>query len=43
MTNVLEGTGVSETKAIRIASVKSAGDYTLRIRWVNGKTLAVDP
>ena len=33
---------MSETQAIRIASVKSAGDYTLRIRWVNGKTLAVD-
>lgn len=41
-TEVLEGTGVSETKAIRIASVKPAGDYTLRIRWVNGKTFAVD-
>jgi hypothetical protein len=38
----LEGKGVSETKAIRIASVKSASEYTLRIRWVNGKTLAVD-
>jgi len=34
--------GVGETKAIRIASVKSAGGYTLRIRWVNGKTLAID-
>lgn len=33
---------MSETKAIRIASVKSAGDYTLRICWVNSKTLAVN-
>jgi hypothetical protein len=39
---VCEGTGVSATKAIRIASVKPAGEYTLRIRWVNDKTLAVD-
>ena len=27
---------------IRVASVKPAGDYTLRIRWVNGKDLPVD-
>jgi uncharacterized protein DUF2442 len=39
---VPEGKGMSETKAIRISSVKSAGEYTLRIRWVNGKTLSVD-
>lgn len=42
MTKSSKGKGVSETKAIRIASVKSAGEYSLRIRWVNGKTLPVD-
>jgi hypothetical protein len=33
---------MSDTKAIRIASVKYASDYTLRMRWVNGKTMPVD-
>jgi hypothetical protein len=33
---------MSETKAIRIASVKYERDYSLRIRWVNGKTMSVD-
>jgi Protein of unknown function (DUF2442) len=33
---------MSDTKAVRIASVKYAGDYTLQIRWVNGKTMPVD-
>jgi len=33
---------VSETKGIRIASVRYASEYTLRIRWVNGKTMPVD-
>jgi hypothetical protein len=33
---------MSETKAVRIASVKYASDYTLRLRWVNGKTMSVD-
>jgi hypothetical protein len=33
---------VSETKAIRVASVKYEGDYSLRIRWVNGKAMSVD-
>jgi hypothetical protein len=27
---------------IRVASVKQAGEYTLRIRWVSGKHLPVD-
>ena len=30
---------MSETKAIRIASVKYEREYSLRIRWVNGKTM----
>ncbi len=33
---------MSETKAIRVAHVKYAGEYTLRLRWVNGKTTSVD-
>jgi hypothetical protein len=33
---------MSETKAIRIASVKYEREYRLRIRWVNGKTMSVD-
>jgi hypothetical protein len=33
---------MSETKAVRIASVKYEGDYTLRLRWVNGKTMPLD-
>jgi hypothetical protein len=39
---VLKGEVVSETKAIRVASVKYEGDYSLRIRWVNGKAMSVD-
>ncbi len=30
------------TKAIRVAGVKHAGEYKLRLRWVSGKTLIVD-
>jgi hypothetical protein len=33
---------MSETKAIRIASVKYEREYSLRIRWVSGKTMTVD-
>jgi hypothetical protein len=33
---------VRESSAIRIASVKPVGDHTLRIQWINGKTLDVD-
>lgn len=33
---------MSETKAIRVAHVKYAGEYRLRLRWVNGKALSVD-
>jgi hypothetical protein len=33
---------VSETKAIRIASVKYEREYIVRVRWVNGKTVTVD-
>ena len=33
---------MSDTKAIRIAGVKYTGEYVLRLRWVNGKTMAVD-
>jgi hypothetical protein len=33
---------VSETKAIRVASVKYEREFSLRIRWVNGKTMPVD-
>lgn len=33
---------MSDTKAIRIASVKHAGQYQLRLRWVSGKTMVVD-
>ena len=33
---------MSETKAVRIAHVRYAGEYTLRLRWVNGKTMSVD-
>lgn len=33
---------MSDTKAIRIAGVKYTGEYALRLRWVNGKTMAVD-
>jgi uncharacterized protein YbdZ (MbtH family) len=31
-----------ETKAIRIASVKTAGGHTLRLRWVNGTVTLVN-
>jgi hypothetical protein len=33
---------VSETKAVRVASVKYEGDYSLRIRWVNGRAMSVN-
>lgn len=33
---------MNDTKAIRISSVKSMGEYKLRLRWVNGKTTTVD-
>ena len=33
---------MSYTRAVRIASVKYVGDYKLRIRWANGKTMPVD-
>jgi Protein of unknown function (DUF2442) len=33
---------MSETKAVRIASVKYVGQYALRLRWVNGRTMPVD-
>ena len=33
---------MSETKAVRVAHVKYTGEYTLRLRWVNGKTMSVD-
>lgn len=33
---------MNETKTARIASVKYAHEYTLRLRWVNGKTMPVD-
>jgi hypothetical protein len=33
---------VKDTRAIRIAGVKHAGEYTLRLRWANGKTMLVD-
>lgn len=33
---------MNETKATRIAGVRSKGDYSLRIRWVSGATTDVD-
>src|SRR5258705_13438094 len=33
---------MNETKAIRIASVKYAGDFKLRLRWVNRSVTLVD-
>ena len=33
---------MSETKAIRIAGVKHAGEYKLRLRWTSGKTMVVN-
>jgi len=33
---------MSESTAIRIAEVKHAGEYALRVRWANDKTLRVD-
>ena len=33
---------MSETKVIRIASVKYEREYSLRIHWVKGKTMSVD-
>jgi hypothetical protein len=37
-----EGKTMNETKAVRIAHVKYAGEYKLRLRWVNGNTMSVD-
>lgn len=33
---------MNETKSVRIVGLKYAGGYTLRLRWVNGKTMPVD-
>ncbi len=33
---------MNDTKAVRIAGVKYAGEFTLRLRWANGKTMTVD-
>jgi Protein of unknown function (DUF2442) len=33
---------MNENTTIRIAQVKSLGDYTLRVKWLNGQTLNVD-
>jgi hypothetical protein len=33
---------MSDTEAVRISSLKYVGDYKLRIRWLNGKTMPVD-
>jgi len=33
---------MSESNTIRIADVKYTGDHTLRLRWTNDKTFAVD-
>jgi Protein of unknown function (DUF2442) len=33
---------MSETTAVRISSVKHADEYSLRLRWVDGKTMSVD-
>lgn len=33
---------MKDTKASRIAGVKYAHEYALRLRWVNGKTMLVD-
>jgi hypothetical protein len=33
---------MKDTRALRIASVKHAGDYKLKLRWVNGKAMTVD-
>ncbi len=33
---------MSATKAIRIGSVRCAGDFILRLRWVDGSVMAVD-
>ncbi len=33
---------MSETKAVRVAHVKYVDEYTLRLRWVNGKAMSVD-
>jgi hypothetical protein len=39
---VFGGRIMSDTKAIRVATVKHAGEYRLRLRWVSGKTMVVD-
>lgn len=33
---------MSDTKAIRVAGVKYTSEYVLRLRWLSGKTMAVD-
>lgn len=33
---------MGDTKAIRIAGVKYTSEYVLRLRWLSGKTMAVD-
>jgi hypothetical protein len=33
---------MSETRSIRIAAVKYAGEYKLSLRWVSGRTMVVD-
>jgi hypothetical protein len=39
---ILDGELVSDTTAIRIASIRYEGDYRLYICWVSGKTNSVD-
>ncbi len=33
---------MSKPNAVRLTSVKHAGEYKLRLRWVSGKTMTVD-
>src|SRR5437879_4780369 len=33
---------MNETKAVRISSLKYADEFSLRLRWKNGKTMSVD-
>jgi hypothetical protein len=33
---------MSDTKSIRVATVKTTGDYALRVRWTNDRTMHVD-
>jgi hypothetical protein len=39
---VFGGRVMNDAKAVRIASVKHAGECKLHLRWVNGKTMTVD-